>query len=72
MALDEAARRTVFSIVGGTATPVHDNASMQVYADAAGTRFVWIHDVLPDDLAPVFAAAMEHGLAVFERTMEQS
>jgi carbon monoxide dehydrogenase subunit G len=72
VALDDDARRTVFSIVGGTARPVHDNASMQVLAEGAATRFVWIHDVLPDELAPRFGAAMERGLHVFKQVMEAS
>ena len=68
--VDDAARRMAYSVVGGTAEPAHDNASMQVYAAQSGTRFVWIHDVLPDELASGFGAAMEHGLAVFKATME--
>jgi hypothetical protein len=60
---DEAIRRTVFSIIGGTVTPQHDNASMQVFDnETGGSHFVWVHDVLPDELAPKLAAAMEHGL----------
>jgi carbon monoxide dehydrogenase subunit G len=71
VAHDETSRRTVFSIIGGTVTPVHDNASMQVLDDGAGgCRFVWIHDVLPDGLAPRFGAAMDQGLAVLKRTAE--
>jgi len=70
---DEAMRRTVFSIIGGTVTPQHDNASMQVFDnETGGSHFVWIHDVLPDNLAPKFAVAMEHGLAVLKRTAEQA
>ncbi len=70
---NDAMRRTVFSIIGGTVTPQHDNASMQVFDnDNGGSRFVWVHDVLPDELAPKFAAAMEQGLAVLKRTAEQA
>ncbi|GIH04019.1 hypothetical protein Rhe02_20860 [Rhizocola hellebori] len=70
---DEAMRRTVFSIVGGTVTPQHDNASMQVFDnETGGSHFVWVHDVLPDELAPQFAAAMEHGLTVLKHTAEQA
>lgn len=68
--LDNAARRLAFSIVGGTATPVHDNASMQAFAEGTGTRFVWIHDTLPDELADRYGPAMTHGLAVFKKSME--
>jgi carbon monoxide dehydrogenase subunit G len=72
VAYDEMTRRTVFSIIGGTVAPVHDNACMQVLDDGPdGCRFVWIHDVLPDDLAPRLGAAMDQGLAVLKRTAEQ-
>jgi hypothetical protein len=44
---------------------------MQVFAEEPGrSRFVWIHDVLPDELAPQLAAAMEQGLKVVKRTFE--
>lgn len=72
VAVDEEARRTVFSIIGGTAQPAHDNASMQVFAEGRGSRFVWIHDVLPDELGPPLAAGMEHGLNVFKRDIESN
>jgi hypothetical protein len=59
IAVDEQHRRIVFSIIGDTIRPEHDNAVMQVIpgADSACT-LVWMHDVLPDDLAPTLHAAM--------------
>ena len=69
---DEECRRTVFSILEGSVVPVHDSSSMQVFDDGAGgSRFVWIHDVLPDDLAPRLAAAMEQGLSLLRGVAEQ-
>ena len=69
--LDDDARRIAYSIVGDTLRPAHDNSSMQVFAEEPGrSRFVWIHDVLPDELAPQLAAAMEQGLKVVKRTFE--
>lgn len=51
--------------------PAHDNASMQVFPHGEGhSRFVWIHDVQPDDLAVPMGAAMRHGLTIFKQTME--
>ncbi|MFI7665306.1 SRPBCC family protein [Nocardia sp. NPDC049526] len=70
IALDEAERRIVFSIVGGSVTPGHDNSSMQVFPHADGSRFVWIHDTLPHELADAFGASMEHGLQVFKQSVE--
>jgi hypothetical protein len=48
--LDDEARRLVWSIVDGPYT--QHNASTQVVADGqGGTRFVWIADLLPNELA---------------------
>jgi hypothetical protein len=71
IALDDEARRFAFSVIGGTMQPTHDNASMQVFADGADrSRFVWIHDVQPDDLAATMGAGMDHGLSIFKQTLE--
>jgi hypothetical protein len=46
--VDHDTRRIVYTVVGGTVQPEHDNASMQVLAD--GERqclLIWIRDVLP-------------------------
>ncbi|MGW6376385.1 SRPBCC family protein [Rhodococcus sp. NPDC055112] len=69
VALDEAARRLSWSIVGGPYE--HHNASAQVFAESDGrTRFVWIADVLPDALADRTAAMMELGTSAIRRTLE--
>jgi hypothetical protein len=40
-------------------------------ADGDGrTRFVWIADLLPHELAPTIAQMIEQGLAVIKRTLE--
>lgn len=67
--VDDNARRLVWSVVGGRMT--HHNASAQVFPDGEGdSRFVWIADLLPDEVAPGIAAMMEQGLAVIKRTLE--
>jgi Polyketide cyclase / dehydrase and lipid transport len=69
--LDHENRRIVYSVVGDTLQPAHDNASMQVLPDSEDRcRLIWIHDVLPDDLAPNIDAAMTHGTAVIKHTFE--
>ena len=69
--LDDKARRLAWSVVGGQMT--HHNASAQVFADGDGrTRFVWIADLLPHDLAPTIGAMMDQGLAVIKRTLEDA
>ena len=68
--IDDEARRLVWSVVGGRMT--HHNASAQVFPDGdGGSRFVWIADLLPHELAPGIAAMMEQGLAVIRRTLER-
>jgi carbon monoxide dehydrogenase subunit G len=67
--IDDKARRLVWSVVGGRLT--HHNASAQVLPDGeGGSRFVWIADLLPHELAPGIAEMMEQGLAVIKRTLE--
>jgi carbon monoxide dehydrogenase subunit G len=63
-------RRITYSVVGGSIRPDHDTAEMQVVGEGEGCRFVWTHDVDPDDLAPGIQAAMEHGAEVVRRTLE--
>jgi hypothetical protein len=50
----------------------HHNASAQVFPDGEGhSRFVWIADLLPHEVAPGVAAMMEQGLAVIKQTLER-
>ena len=66
--VDDERRRVAWSVVGGRMT--HHNASAQVFADGAGSRFVWIADLLPHELKPAIAAMIEQGLAAIKRTLE--
>lgn len=69
--IDDQARRLVWSVVGGQMT--HHNASAQVLADGEGrSRFVWIADLLPHELAPTIAQMIDQGLAVIKRTLESA
>ena len=68
--IDDDARRLVYSIVESPLGSTHDNSSAQVIADADGrSRFVWIKDVLPDELAPWIDELMEHGISVVKQTL---
>jgi hypothetical protein len=50
---------------------VAKHASVQVFAQGERhSRFVWIHDVLPDDLATPLGAAMAQGLTLIKHTLE--
>ena len=67
--LDDDARRLVWSI----ADPpyAHHNASAQVLADGEDrSRFVWIADFLPNELAERAAPLMEQALSVIKHTLE--
>lgn len=67
--LDDGARRLAWSIVGGPYT--HHNASSQVFADGnGGARFVWIADLLPNELAAPTGEAMQQGTNVVKQTLE--
>ena len=66
--IDDNARRLVWAVVGGRMT--HHNASAQVFEHEGGSRFVWIADLLPHELAPAIASMMEQGLSVIKRTLE--
>jgi carbon monoxide dehydrogenase subunit G len=69
--IDDQARRLVWSVVGGQMT--HHNASAQVFGDGQGrSRFVWIADLLPHELAPAIAQMIDQGLAVIKRTLEST
>jgi hypothetical protein len=67
--IDDAARRLVWSAVGGRTT--HYNASAQVIAenDDGRSKVVWIADFLPDDIAGDIDAAMEYGSAIMKKTL---
>jgi carbon monoxide dehydrogenase subunit G len=68
--LDDEARRLVWSVVGGRFT--HHNASAQVFPDGDGrSRFVWIADLLPNELAGDIGALMEQGTAVIKKTLDR-
>ena len=58
--LDEAVRRLAYSVRSERLT--HHNASFQVIADGAGSRLVWIADVLPHAAAETVGAMMDEGL----------
>lgn len=71
VAVDEQAHRLVWSVVSGPLGLTHHNASAQVFPDGSErTRFVWIADVLPDEVAGQLGELMSRGIAVLKQTME--
>jgi carbon monoxide dehydrogenase subunit G len=68
--VDDASRRVAWSVVGGPMT--HHNASAQVFAEGDGCRFVWIADLLPEEMAPQITALIEQGIGVIRATLERT
>jgi hypothetical protein len=67
--LDDEARRLVWSVVDGPYT--HHNASAQVITEGEDrTRFVWIADLLPNEIAERIDELMERGTRVVRETLE--
>ena len=61
VAIDEDNRRLVYMIRSERLT--HHNASAQVFTQDDGTsRFVWITDVLPDEIAPYISSQIDLGV----------
>jgi uncharacterized protein YndB with AHSA1/START domain len=62
-------RRLVWSIVEGPYA--HHNGAAQVLANDDGTaRFVWVADLLPDELGPPTDESMERGIETVKQTLE--
>ena len=69
--VNEADRRLVWAVVDEPFQ--HYNASAQVFDEGrASCRFVWIADLLPNELANNVVTMMEQGLCVIKQTMERS
>jgi hypothetical protein len=69
--LDDHARRVVWAVHDGSLGLTHYNASAQVISvGERQTRFIWIADLLPHELAPTIAELIDQGLATIKRTLE--
>jgi Polyketide cyclase / dehydrase and lipid transport len=67
--LNDQDRRLAWSIVDGPYT--HHNGVAQVLPNEDGTtRFLWIADLLPDELAQVTGDLMERGVDTVKSTLE--
>ena len=67
--INDAERRLVWSAVGGRLT--HYNASAQVFDAGEGrSRFVWIVDLLPHEMAGAVEAMIGQGIAAIKKTLE--
>ena len=66
--LDDTRRRLAYSATGGRAE--HHNASVEVF-DGAGTKIVWITDVLPNDIVNYIASMMDAAIPVMKQTFSR-
>src|SRR5512145_2636669 len=70
VSVDDQARRLVWSARGGRLT--HHSASAQVFPTGDGrSRFVWIADLLPDEVAGDIRQMMEHGAAAMQKALNR-
>jgi carbon monoxide dehydrogenase subunit G len=67
--VDDQRRRLAYSV--RSERIAHHNASFQVLADGAGSRLVWIADVLPDAAAETVGAMMEDGIRAAKRVLDE-
>jgi hypothetical protein len=71
--MDDDERRLVYTVIDGPLGSAHHNAAAQVVSNEDGRiRFVWITDVLPDELAPPVDELMERGLRIIKKTLESA
>ena len=69
VAVDDQARRLVWS-VAGSALLTHHNGAMQVLNEDSGSRIVWTADLLPHDAAERVAGFMDQGCAAMKATLD--
>jgi polyketide cyclase/dehydrase/lipid transport protein len=71
--VDDEARRLAYTVVDGPLGATYHHASAEVRPEPGGRcRFVWITDVLPEELAEPTSALMDRGIAVIKETLEQA
>jgi len=69
---DDDARRLVWTVIESPLGYLHHNASAQAIAQDGGTRFVWVADILPHEVADTVRELMEHGVTVIKQTLESA
>jgi Polyketide cyclase / dehydrase and lipid transport len=69
LGVDNQQCRVAYRIVQGPRQLSHHSASMQVFADGDGARFIWITDFLPDDATSGLADALATGSEDLARTL---
>jgi len=65
--VDDEARRLAYSIVESPLGMEHHHATVEVFTEDAGCRFVWTADLLPDDRAEAVGMLTDQGIAAVGR-----
>jgi hypothetical protein len=69
--VDDESMRLAYTVIDSPLGSSHHNASAQIVPAGNGQcRFVWITDVLPDELADQIAGLMDAGLSFIRETLE--
>jgi len=69
VSIDDTNLRLSYTVLGGQSA--HHHASAQVFAEGERRcRFVWITDVLPDEMAAPIEQLMKRGSAVMKATLD--
>lgn len=69
--IDDDQMRLSYTVTRSAMGGSHHNASVQVIPEGdARSRFVWITDVLPDQLAEGIGQMMDRGVGVIKHTLE--
>ena len=61
--VDDETRRLAYSIVESPLGLEHHHATVEVFAEGEGCRFVWTADLLPDDRAEMVGMLTDQGIA---------
>ncbi len=66
---DDSQRRLVYTVRHEAYT--HHSASMQILPDAAGCRFAWVSDFLPDERSHTMELLIDAGCSALKRYLER-
>lgn len=67
---DDAQRRLAYSVIDGQ--PTHYNAVAQVFEEGLGkSRFVWVIDILPNELVGPISGMMDMGVTAIKKTLAE-
>ncbi len=71
VSIDDDTRRIAYTIPSERLK--HHSASAQVTADGKhGCRFIWITDLLPDEMAPYISQQMDAGVTAMKAALERA